>query len=456
MTEGSTTVAYVYDAEQQRLKQTTGSSVVRYLNDPASGIGSEYHSDGGGTWHDYLFAEGRRVGLRVKPAGVPASWQAYVPDHLGSVAVVTDGAGAVLQRLAYDAWGLRRNPNGTDDTGGSLGAPTSRGYTDHEHLPVVGLINMNARLYDPELGRFLSADSYIPELFDSQALNRYSYVYNNPLRYTDPSGHAGWEQAGSIGQLPLPSLQTVIVMSALNVLLSLWGDDDDLPPPLLHWPGLASVNEDMQASPRLHDVSRSAGFQSMEAGWSAWGGYKYNVLSKYALSHTLADNYEHEDDWGYAGGRPVFVVDAYGGIPYQPGEETGILIVFGILTPVDEIAAIGWAGRSFGKLNPFKWFPVTKKAPEITTPYKRPSGATTQAQRQSVQNKPCVDCGNTANRQVADHKKPLVQEYYETGAINRTKMRSLDSVQPQCPTCSARQGAEMSRYSRQKKEELGL
>ena len=67
-----------------------------------------------------------------------------------------------------------------------------------------------------------------------------------------------------------------------------------------------------------------------------------------------------------------------------------------------------------------------------------------------------MDCGATTKKQFADHKKPLVEEYYETGTIDKGNMRSLDAVQTQCPTCSSRQGAELSRYSRQKKEELGL
>ena len=96
------------------------------------------------------------------------------------------------------------------------------------------------------------------------------------------------------------------------------------------------------------------------------------------------------------------------------------------------------------------------KAPEITKPYARPSGTPTAAQRASVQGKPCVDCGAVTSRQVADHKTPLVKEYYQTGRIDMEKAKSLDSVQPQCPTCSARQGAEMSRYSRAMKEENGL
>lgn len=94
--------------------------------------------------------------------------------------------------------------------------------------------------------------------------------------------------------------------------------------------------------------------------------------------------------------------------------------------------------------------------PVITAPYARPSGTPTVAQRASVQGKPCADCGATASVQVADHKVPLVQEYYETGTINMERAKSVDAVQPQCPTCSARQGAALSRYSRAKKLEHGL
>jgi RHS repeat-associated protein len=98
----------------------------------------------------------------------------------------------------------------------------------------------------------------------------------------------------------------------------------------------------------------------------------------------------------------------------------------------------------------------TKSSPSITKAYQRPSGATTSAQRASVQGKPCVDCGAVTPRQVADHKDPLVKEYYETGTIDTARMHSTEAVQPQCPTCSARQGAEMSRYSRQMKKDFGL
>ncbi|MDJ0947274.1 MAG: RHS repeat-associated core domain-containing protein, partial [Kiloniellales bacterium] len=67
-------------------------------------------------------------------------------------------------------------------------AETPRGFTGHEHLDAVGLIHMNGRVYDPVLGRFLSADPFVPSPTATQSFNRYSYVGNNPLSYTDPTG----------------------------------------------------------------------------------------------------------------------------------------------------------------------------------------------------------------------------------------------------------------------------
>jgi RHS repeat-associated protein len=62
-------------------------------------------------------------------------------------------------------------------------------YTDQEWDAEAGLYNYDARLYDPVIGRFISADSIVPRPFDPQSLNRYSYCRNNPLIYTDPTGH---------------------------------------------------------------------------------------------------------------------------------------------------------------------------------------------------------------------------------------------------------------------------
>jgi len=101
---------------------------------------------------------------------------------------VTTKTVTVTERLSFDAWGRRRNA----DTWSYTAVPNSftfdRGYTLHEHLDAYQLINMNGRVYDPLLGRFLSPDPYIQMPDFTQNLNRYSYCLNNPLMYTDPSG----------------------------------------------------------------------------------------------------------------------------------------------------------------------------------------------------------------------------------------------------------------------------
>jgi RHS repeat-associated protein len=119
-------------------------------------------------------------------AGVSTRY--FHKDHLGSTAVITNETGAVVEQLAYDAWGKRRHANGNDDPTNSLTSLTTRGFTGHEHLQQVGLVHMNGRVYDPLLGRFISTDPNVQDALDTQSLNRYSYVKNNPLAYTDPSG----------------------------------------------------------------------------------------------------------------------------------------------------------------------------------------------------------------------------------------------------------------------------
>ena len=115
-------------------------------------------------------------------------------DHLGSTVAVTDENGTEF--LGYDAWGKRRNANGQDNNNIAawvgLSSKTDRGYTGHEHIDDIGLIHMNGRLYDPITGRMMSADPIIQAPYLLQNYNRYSYVMNNPLSLTDPSGFSWW------------------------------------------------------------------------------------------------------------------------------------------------------------------------------------------------------------------------------------------------------------------------
>ncbi|MCK1383311.1 RHS repeat-associated core domain-containing protein [Bradyrhizobium sp. 21] len=109
-------------------------------------------------------------------------------DQLGSISVITNENALVVERLSYDAWGKRRNPNGTDDTTGSISSQSTRGFTGEEQLSIGGLVHLNGRVYDPLLARFTSADPTVTDPMNMQGWNRYSYVGNDPLAFTDPNG----------------------------------------------------------------------------------------------------------------------------------------------------------------------------------------------------------------------------------------------------------------------------
>ncbi|OZY85574.1 hypothetical protein CBP51_00530 [Cellvibrio mixtus] len=118
-------------------------------------------------------------------------------DHLGSLDVVTDHLGKITHSANFDAWGARRNGENwlTAFALGSISLTgldqplTRRGYTGHEMLDDHGLIHMNGRIYDQKLARFMQADPFIQAALNTQSFNRYSYLFNNPLNATDPSGY---------------------------------------------------------------------------------------------------------------------------------------------------------------------------------------------------------------------------------------------------------------------------
>lgn len=117
-------------------------------------------------------------------------------DNLGSILAITKTDGTIVEKRFFDAWGNMKalvNEQGQTITDSQqLAAATpflDRGYTGHEHLWRVGLINMNARLYDPIMRKFLSPDNLVPDPYNTQSYDRFGYVYNNPLLYIDLDGN---------------------------------------------------------------------------------------------------------------------------------------------------------------------------------------------------------------------------------------------------------------------------
>jgi RHS repeat-associated protein len=115
-------------------------------------------------------------------------------DHLGSTDAVLAASGAVLMRGSFRADGARRASHwqGAPSLGEwtEIANSTREGYTGHEMLDNVMLVHMNGRVFDPQLGRFLSADPYVDGADSTQGWNRYAYVHGRFMSATDPSGFA--------------------------------------------------------------------------------------------------------------------------------------------------------------------------------------------------------------------------------------------------------------------------
>jgi RHS repeat-associated protein len=140
----------------------------------------------------YIGGDGYSAPIALKSDGTTQNYLYLHRDYQGSILAITDDNAKVLEKRLFDAWGnivKVQDGNGLPIAQGSW--LIDRGYTGHEHLQSIGIIHMNGRLYDPKLHRFLQPDNYVQDPYNTQNYNRYGYVLNNPLKYTDPSGELG-------------------------------------------------------------------------------------------------------------------------------------------------------------------------------------------------------------------------------------------------------------------------
>ena len=159
---------FVYDGDGRRVKSIFNGTTTTYF------VGAHYEvTDGVVT--KYYYAGAQRIAMRTN-----GTLSYLLGDHLGSTSLVTDSAGNKINEQRYKAWGETRYVFGNEKT--------RYQYTGQfSYESDFGLYFYNARWYDPALGRFAQADSIIPG--GVQGLDRYAYVNNSPVNYTDPSGH---------------------------------------------------------------------------------------------------------------------------------------------------------------------------------------------------------------------------------------------------------------------------
>ncbi len=173
-TNGANSVTFTYDGDGKRVKKVESSGVTTAY------VGNYYEWKSSGGVVKYYYASGKRVAMRTSSSIWDVSY--LFGDHLGSTSLATNAYGYQTSRLGYKPFG------GTAWFTAVL--PTDYGFTGQRYEGTTGYIyDFGARYYDEYIGRFISADTIVPNMGNPQDFNRYSYTRNNPLRYTDPSGH---------------------------------------------------------------------------------------------------------------------------------------------------------------------------------------------------------------------------------------------------------------------------
>jgi len=171
VSDNGTVTTFVYDGDGNRVKKTEGGETVLYVN--------KYYekslTTGNVTSYYYL-------GDRLVAMSENSTLRYIHQDHLTGTALVTDANGDSLGAMKYYPFGETRS--GT--------VPTDKLFTG-QRLDDTSLYYYGARYYDAEIGRFISSDTIVPNPTNPQALNRYTYALNNPLKYMDPNGHQYWD-----------------------------------------------------------------------------------------------------------------------------------------------------------------------------------------------------------------------------------------------------------------------
>lgn len=192
ISQGGDYLSLMYGPDKSRCKsviQRSGEVETKYY------IGSIYEEsikNGETKQTCYIFANGKAIAIS-ESSSVSGSQILYLHhDHLGSVQAYSDASGHLAQELSYDAWGRRRNPATWEYYSSVIEANALNpwGFTGHEHIDLFEMVNMDGRMYDPVLGRFLSPDPIVQAPDLTQGLNRYTYCLNNPLSLVDPTGYS--------------------------------------------------------------------------------------------------------------------------------------------------------------------------------------------------------------------------------------------------------------------------
>lgn len=182
----------LYGPDKSRCKSVMRKNSVIETKYYAGSLYEETVKSGVTTQTCYIFAGSKAVAIYETSTSSGNRTLYLHHDHLGSVQAYSDENGNLLQELSYDAWGRRRNPVTWEYYSSIYEADAINpwGFTGHEHIDIFEMVNMDGRMYDPFIGRFLSPDPFVQAPDITQGLNRYTYCLNNPLSLVDPTGYS--------------------------------------------------------------------------------------------------------------------------------------------------------------------------------------------------------------------------------------------------------------------------
>ncbi|OGO31775.1 MAG: hypothetical protein A2136_03665 [Chloroflexi bacterium RBG_16_54_11] len=196
---GAATATFVYDGDGNRVKGTIGGTTTTYIGNYFEWVSSTNNMK------KYYYAGNTRVAMRTGSSTI----NYLLGDHLGSTAITTNSSGVRTAEIRYYPWGTDRytyNPT-----------PTTYRFTGQRNESGIGLYFYGARWYDAYLNRWIQPDAIIPDPNNSQSYDRYVYAFNNPVKYTDPSGHISWIALIILGAAGLTAGAGYVAFDILSV-----------------------------------------------------------------------------------------------------------------------------------------------------------------------------------------------------------------------------------------------
>jgi RHS repeat-associated protein len=191
---GSEETQLFYGPDRQRWKQVYTTAGVTETTYYVGGLVEAVMSGGVTTFRDYVYAGNEPIAVYSRTSTGVNAFNYMLDDHLGGISAFVSNTGTLDINESFSAFGQRRNPANWTLPIATLDLMTiaglsRQGYTFQTALgQSMGLNHMNGRVQDAILGRFLSPDPYIQDPSNAQNYNRYTYVLNNPLTFTDPTG----------------------------------------------------------------------------------------------------------------------------------------------------------------------------------------------------------------------------------------------------------------------------